>query len=277
MDMMAITQHAILPMPATYSAPELYGVLWAWYAGGVALLVLPWVFKRLFKDKDTAPLMMYIGGLICSLQEALLDTLGHLWWPANLPGPVYTAFDMPVPLLIPGCYVFFVAMTGYWAYTKMKQGIGVAGVFKVWSILALSDAIMEIPGTANGVYQYYGEVPFKILGFPLAWAWQNGTAMLMVGFLLWLVAPYLQQGWRRLLVILVTPVAFGASYGILGWPYFNALNWPMPFWAAHVWTFGGFVLSLIVVRFIAAVVAHASETHHQTAPLEALLGPATNR
>lgn len=253
--MMEISPGRPLPVPADYLASDMAATMFTWWAGGFALLVLPWVFKKLIQEKDSIPLMMWIGGLVTSLQESGLDHLGHLWWPTNLPGPAYIGYDLHVPLLIPPCYVFFIAMTGYWAYTKMKQGLDMTGVFKIWFIISMSDVIMEIPGTATGAYTYYGDVPFKIFGFPLAWAWMNGTCMLMVGFLLWLVAPHLQNGWRRLLVILVPPVAFGGAYGIVSWPYFNALNWPVPVWATYLLTLTSLGVSLIVVRFVAAVVA----------------------
>ena len=271
MDPFAMSQGKILPVPLDYLASDSAATFFTWYAGGFALLVLPWVFIKLFKHRDSVPLMMWIGGLVCSLQESGLDNQGHLWWPTNLPGPAYIGYDLHVPLLIPPCYVFFIAMTGYWAYTKIRQGLTVAGVFRVWMLIALTDVFMEIPGTSSAAYTYYGDAPFKVLGFPLCWGWLNGTCMLMVGFLLWLVAPYLQQGWRRLLVILVPPVAFGGAYGIVGWPYFNSLNWPMPVYATWLWAAASLVLCLVVVRFIAAVVAHASAAH-VASPLEALVG-----
>lgn len=270
--MMEMSPGVALPQPADFTSPEIVATSFTWWAGGFALLVLPWVFKKLTKENDSVPLMMWLGGLVCSLLEPMLDHMGHLWWSVNLPGPVYKGYGLEIPLLIPPCYVFFIAMTGYWAYTKMKQGLDVKGVFKVWLWIAMSDVIMEIPGTATGAYQYYGDTPFKVFGFPLAWGWLNGTSMLMVGFLLWLVAPYLQTGWRRLLVVLVPVIGMGAAYGMVAWPYFIALNWPQPVWATYLWTLFSLALALITTRFVAAVVTHATQTHHQAAPLEALLG-----
>jgi hypothetical protein len=213
---------------------------------------------------------MWIGGLICSLLEPMLDHLGHLWWPTNLPGPAFVGYDLNVPLLIPPCYVFFIAMTGYFAYYKMKRGLSVAGLFTVWFCISMTDVIMEIPGTATQAYQYYGDAPFKILGFPLCWGWLNGTSMFMVGFLLWLVAPHL-KGWNKALILLVPIVAMGGAYGMTAWPYFLALNWPMPVYAAWLWASFSLVLCLILVRFAAVVAAaRSSAASSQPSPLEAL-------
>jgi len=277
--MLDISPGTRLPVPADYQASPLAATWFTIWAGGFAVLVLPWILKKLFKDKDGIPLLMWIGGLICSLLEPMLDHLGHLWWPLNLPGPAYVGYSLNVPLLIPPCYVFFIAMTGYWAYYRMKSGLTVSGVFTVWFLISMTDVIMEMPGTSTRAYEYYGATPFKILGFPLCWAWLNGTSMFLVGFLLWLVAPYL-KGWNKALILLVPVVAMGAAYGMTAWPYFLALNWPMPVYATWLWSTASLALCLLVVRFAAAVIANrspASIPSQQRTPLEALRGSAAIR
>ena len=78
--------------------------------------------------------------------------------------------------------------------------------------------------------------------------------MLMVGFLLWLVAPHL-HGWRKALILLVPITAFGGSYGMTAWPNFMALNWEMP--VVFAWLLSAFSLGLclLLVGGVATVVA----------------------
>ncbi|MDI3258176.1 MAG: hypothetical protein QJR02_00400 [Sinobacteraceae bacterium] len=235
--------------PADYTCSETVATWFTIWAGGFAFLVLPWVFKRLLKDQDTIPLLMWIGGLVCSLLEPMLDHLGHLWWSHNLPGPAFAGYGLKIPYLIPPCYVFFIAMTGYWAYHKMKQGLDVAGAFKVWFMIAMTDVIMEIPGTSTHAYTYYGNAPFTVLGFPLAWGWMNGVSMFTVGYLLYLLAPRL-RGWSKTFVLLVPISGMGAAYGITAWPYFLAINWPLPTWAAYLATLASLGITLLTVRLI---------------------------
>ncbi|MEK1940283.1 MAG: hypothetical protein AAAB16_07880 [Pseudomonas sp.] len=258
-----------LPVPADYMANELIGNLFTIWAGGFGLAVLPWALYRYFKHKDDIPGLMCIGGFICSLLEPMLDHLGHLWWPTNLPGPAFVGFDLNVPWLIPPCYVFFIAMTGYWAYLKMKEGLDVKGVFVIWLIISMSDVIMEIPGTATGAYTYYGDASFKIFGFPVAWGWMNGTSMLLVGFLLWLVNPYL-AGFKRWFIVLVPITAMGAAYGMVSWPYFMSLNWDMPWIATRLLTLLSLALSLVVVGFTAALVARTKNAKDPLPHLKAV-------
>ncbi|MBU0539768.1 MAG: hypothetical protein KKF24_02415 [Gammaproteobacteria bacterium] len=257
-----------LPVPADYAANELVGNLFTVWAGGFGIAVIPWALYCFFKKGNDIPLLMIFGGLICSLIEPMLDHLGHLWYPTNLPGPAFVGYDLNVPYLIPPCYVFFISMTGYWAYTRMKAGLTVKGVFITWFLIAMTDVIMEMPGTATQAYIYYGDASFKVFGFPLAWGWLNGTSMLLVGFLLYLVEPYL-RGWNRLFIIPVSVVAMGASYGMTAWPYFMSLNHDMPWIATRLLTLLSLALCLMIVRFTAAIVASGHEAKN---PIEKLNG-----
>lgn len=268
---MQIVPGEILPVPADYLANDLIGMLFTIWAGGFGLAVLPWALYRYLKHKDDVPGLMCIGGFISSLLEPMLDHLGHLWWPTNLPGPAFMGFDLNIPYLIPPCYVFFIAMTGYWAYLRMKSGLDMKGVFVVWLIISMSDVIMEIPGTMTGAYTYYGDASFKILGFPLAWGWMNGTSMLLVGFLLWLVNPYL-AGLKRLYIILVPITAMGAAYGMVSWPYFMSLNWDMPWIATRVLTVVSLLIALVVVGFVGAMVARTKSSTNPLPNLGAVYG-----
>lgn len=243
-----------LPNPLEYVAPEWVAVGFSWWAGIFALMVLPWTLGKLIKEKDSVPLFMWFGGLICSLLEPMICHLGHIWWANNMPGIAFSGFGVNVPYLIPPCYVFFMAMTGYWAYTQFRTGLGGGGVFRVFFTIAMTDVILEIPGTASGAHRYYGDAPFKIFGFPLVWGFLNGLSMLMVGFLLWMVAPHL-RGARRALILLVPVSAMGATYGMVAWPYFLAINWPMPMYAMYLWTLLSLALSVLLMRGVAAVAA----------------------
>lgn len=255
-------QNGYQPVPAELASPELIGWLFTVWAGGFGIAVIPWALYRFRKHKDDIPLWMIVGGLIASLLEPMLDTLGHLWWPDNLPGPAFIGYDLSIPWLIPPCYVFFISMTGYWAYTRMKAGLDIKGLFLIWLLITSTDIIMEMPGTAFGAYVYYGDASFKILGFPLAWGWLNGTSMFAVGALLWAVEPHL-KGNNRIYLALVSVVAMGAAYGVTAWPYFMSLNWPMPWIASRVLTLVSLLLCAILVRFLGAYMAKDGEARSE--------------
>jgi hypothetical protein len=242
----------IQQVPPDYKADTTAMWFFTIWAGGMAIVVLPYVIRRL-RAGDSIPIYIWFGGLICSLAEPMLDHLGHLWWPHNLPGPAFSGYDLGVPWLIPPCYVFFVAMTGYWVYTKMVTGLRVKHVFMVFALAACRDLILEYPGLTLDVYKYYGDVPTKIGPFPWFWAWTNGAAMMSVGFVLYLAAPHL-KGRLKPYALLIPICGFMGAYGIVGTPYFMALNWEFPAaiqWLLAAWSLG---MALLVVRVIAFVV-----------------------
>ena len=103
-------------------------------------------------------------------------------------------------------------------------------------------------------YMYYGWHPFRLLGFPLFWGWVNGTGMLMVGFLMHLIVPHL-KGWMKLQLLLIVLFAFALNYGIIGWPYFAALNWKMSVPGMYAMTLMSLGFALITVWWMAATVA----------------------
>jgi len=244
----------IQPVPSDYMANETAMWFFTVWAGGMAIVVLPFVIKKL-RQGDTIPMYIWFGGFICSLCEPMLDHLGHLWWPTNLPGPAFSGYDLAVPWLIPPCYVFFVAMTGYWVYTKMVAGLQVKHVFWVFGLAAGRDMILEYPGLSLDVYKYYGYVPTRIGPFPWFWAWTNGAAMMAVGFVIYLAAPYFKQNpGKRPFALLIPICGFMAAYGIVGTPYFMALNWPFPKgiqWLLAGWSLG---MAVLLVRVMAHVV-----------------------
>ena len=220
MDLIATS---ILPVPPDYQAGSTGKWLFTIWAGGFAFLMLPYCIYRLRKHGDSVALFAWLGGWIVWLGEPMLDTMGHLWWPTNLPGPALEAWDLSVPFLIPPCYVFFVSMTGYFAYRMFLRGVTVKRVFLVWLAVAATDLALELPGTAADVYRYYGDQPFAIFDFPMHWGWMNGTTMVSVGFVLWLMAPRL-QGRNRALLLLAPVLGFLGAYGIASWPMFLSIN-----------------------------------------------------
>jgi hypothetical protein len=106
----------------------------------------------------------------------------------------------------------------------------------------------------TNVYTYYGKEPFYLGNFPMHWGWLNGTGMLMVGFLLWLLVPRL-QGIRKGLVLLVPVTAFLGSYGMTAWPAFMSINANLSGFWMDVVDLGSLALCLLAVWGVAETVA----------------------
>jgi hypothetical protein len=264
------THNTILPVPPHYLAGSTSKWTFTVWAGFLALLVLPYVFKRMVKDNDRVPLYLWIGGFICSLAEPMLDTLGHLWWPQNLPGPAFKAFHLNVPALIPPCYTATICVPAYIFYRLFLKGAGRRQTYMFWAIGLLIDGLLELPGTAAHVYTYYGNQPFSVAHFPLHWAFMNATGYLTVGFAIFVCVPYL-KGAREPLIILIPPMAFLASYGMVSWPAFLSINADMSRLAQAIVDLGTPLLCLVLV----SVMADVAERRRQAAIDSGALPPVT--
>lgn len=58
-----------------------------------------------------------------------------------------------------------------------------------------------------GVYEYQGDQPWKVLGYPLFLGFVNSMSAFIGGVLFWKLIPLVRGGWR-LGLVMVTPVAF---------------------------------------------------------------------
>ena len=247
----------MLPVPDGLEVNDLVAILFSVWAAATAIVLLPWVIRVWIKDKDSTPFFMFLGGIICCTIEPMLDNLGHLWWPTDLPGPAFVGYSLNVPYLILFSYPGFLGLISYWAYTRMRNGLDKKGVFSVFALLCITDLILEMPGTALGAFVYYGDQPYEVLGYPLAWTWINALAMLTAGFVLWMVEPHL-KGIQRGLVIVIPVMGGTAGYGASGWLFWLALNWEMPMVLVYFLTLMSLAFTLVFVYFIGIVVENAS-------------------
>lgn len=229
------------------------GVVFTYITGAIAVISVIYAVYRLIKDREPLPLLLIVGGSIAVALEAMLDMLGHLWYPLDLPGPVYTAYGIHVPWLALYCYLGLIGIAAYFTCEILRKKLTPSVLFILWLVAAGADILVEMPMTAFGVHHYYGDVPLKLFGFPLAFAWFNGTATLAVGFAVWLVDPLL-KGWWKVLHIFVPILAMGAVYGAISWPYFLALNASIPWVAVWALTLISLATSLLVVGIIISIV-----------------------
>lgn len=229
------------------------GVVFTYITGAIAIISLIYAMFSLIRNRNALPLLLIIGGSIAVVLEAMLDLLGHLWYPFDLPGPVYAAYGVNVPWLALYCYLGLIGIAAYFTYEILRKNLSASALFILWLVAAGADILLEMPMTAYGVHHYYGDVPLKLYGFPLAFAWFNGTATLAVGFAVWLVDPLL-KGWWKILHIFVPVLAMGAVYGAIGWPYFLAINASIPWIAVWVLTLISLAVSLLVAGMIISVV-----------------------
>jgi hypothetical protein len=191
----------------------------------VAVLVGLAVWEMVFL-RSAVLLLCCIGGVFCNAVEPFWDMMGHLHFntgntvafqafaqatfPVNYP---WWAVLLYIPFGGFQCWVFYLMIT----HAASKRGF-----LAVVSWQVLLNALIEIPLINAKVYQYYGQQPFRLLGFPLWWVFTNFGEVLGAVVLVLMIKRFGPKG--AISAVFIVPAAFGAWELWTGWPIFAALN-----------------------------------------------------
>jgi hypothetical protein len=167
-----------------------------------------------------------IGGILCNAIEPFWDVMGHLYFNEGNT-VVFQAFAQMVhPVNYPlWAVLLYIQFGGFqcWVFYLMLSNRATQRTFWVvagWQVVV--NALIEIPLINASVYQYYGNQPFRLLGFPLWWVFTNFGELLGSTALFVLVKLFGKKS--AVSAILIVPSAFGAWELWTGWPVYAALN-----------------------------------------------------
>jgi hypothetical protein len=114
----------------------------------------------------------------------------------------------------------------------------------VFLTVALMDTFVEYLGAPIlKVGIYFDFSPFKLLGFPLWWAFVNG-AVAPVGVWLLLTLENRLVGWRRIALLPISASAFAATHAVCAWPVWLCLHSNAPKWLG--WIAGTYTIAMAV-------------------------------
>lgn len=243
----------IIFRPESYIIPEANATLFAVMEAGLGVVGLIFCIIWVIKKKDYIPFYVWLGGIPMAIVETFADLNGHLWWAVNLPGPAFTSFSTSLPLIVILAYCGFCTIC-YVGYYYFKKGMTKKSLFLLWAILCIAEGAFEIPLTSSQAWIYYGFSPFKVFGFPLWWAWINGTGFFFIAFLIWIIKPYV-SGWKNTAIILTPLLGFSFTYGFLALPNWIAINYPIPVILSYVVSLLSLFICIMFVRFLANIMA----------------------
>jgi hypothetical protein len=211
------------------------------------------------RTRSWIPLLILVGAALASLQEPIYDIVGAVWYPDHDTVAFNRAFNVSVPLwLIPG-YAWYIGGLGNVMYRKMRPGVAHRPLWQYYFLFWLANFALEMPGLNLGIYRYYGDQPFRVLGFPLWMAVTNGLMPLMLGALFNALRDVL-VGPAALLTIVLVPMVVGATQIAAGWPTWLALNSG----GGHGATLVGALLSLgLALSVIYLLGSHGSRAHQK--------------
>ena len=207
--------------PISMTTPEtLEGVITAVLSVLVAAVVMTTlVYWR--RTGDASAFLLTLGGTLCSFNEPLVDTIGHVYFPEN-GRMAWEFFGRGVPVWVVLSYTLFFGTAAFVNVLVMRSGIRRSTLWKGLLVFWVANLALEIPILLGDVYIYYGDQPFAVGGFPLAWLTINSLGDFLAAVVVMWLLPHL-AGARKLLLVLIPFVTYAASWS-LSMPYFLALN-----------------------------------------------------
>lgn len=178
----------------------------------IAFMVYHWK-----KTKSPMGLLMLGGGIIAILTEVIYDLVGYVWFPTH--GSIFTVFNcfgVSLPLWVAIGYSWFTGGGSFFAYSQFEKGVTAKKVVILYLIFMIADIILECTGCSIGTYIYYGNQPFRLFGFPMWWGISNGLNPVVIGFVVYMLKPYL-KGVRSLLILWIVPCTAVAVVTFTTW------------------------------------------------------------
>jgi hypothetical protein len=200
--------------------------------------------------------LMLLAGAATVINEPVVDVLGRCWFAKQGSIGLFTAWGVTIPAFMLPVYCWYVGGQALFAYGAMQNGMTAGRLYRLYGIFALVNVALELPGLNMGIYAYYGQQPFEVLGFPLWWPICNALMPIVMAALVHVLLPYL-SGYRSLLVILLGPMAAGMTNGAIGTPVWVALNSAAPPWVAYCAAVLSLVLGLTLAFLLTRVLTVA--------------------
>jgi len=195
---------------------------------GVVLVLILFIYLAVrywISNKSPVGVLMLLGGVLTCTLEPFTDYIGLLWFPTKntLFPAILHGFGVSVPWWVAVGYTWYVGGMSFYAYKRFENGITNGQLAKLVGLIALADIVLETTGLNLGVYTYYGNQPFQILGFPWWWPLTGGLMCVGIGSL---VYKYKKQftGIASLLIIALVPAGFTMFVGWVSWPIWVALD-----------------------------------------------------
>jgi hypothetical protein len=212
-----------------------------------------------------------VGGFLLVIPEPLWDVLGHLWFNNgnHLAYTVFSHLDVPVnyPWWSLALYIQFGGIGAYGFFLAFSRRASARTLWLFCGGQFVMNLVVEVPLIRFGAYQYYGEQPFRILGFPLWWAFTNFGELVAGAALFWLMARYGRKA--AVAAVILVPSAFAAWELWAGWPIYAALNFGANSIVLHVVALVTAAISVttihVIIRSSGALYASADRVRNSAA------------
>jgi hypothetical protein len=158
--------------------------------------------------------LLLLGAGLASLNEPVVDIMGGCMHYRDGQLAAFETYDRPIPAWVPVGYLVIFGVLPLLISSVLRKSAEprkrfLLCVLAVWAV----NLSIELPLLHSGLYEYYGQQPFKLLGlFPTHWLFVNELGVSIITVILYRF-PEILAG-RRVLGALVLPSA--AQLGAVG-------------------------------------------------------------
>lgn len=189
-------------------------VLW----GGTAVLLF-YAVALAKRERSILPVVLIAAVAVGSLIEPLYDISYHLFWlDAGRQWTLFTSFGLPQPVWVMPAYVMVFGMPALLMYRSFARGVTLTRVFKLAALTSFTTAVFEITAINLGLYVYYGESPWRVLGYPLFISFMEGAQITGFAVLAALLSIYATKPVHCLALFAIFPGNFALETLGAGFP-----------------------------------------------------------
>lgn len=177
----------------------------------IAAVVLLWVARMCHRERILWPAVVLVAGTATCLLEPMFDHLYGLWFPSEGQWHLFTAYGIHEPVWLAPAYLAIYGGGAVFIARQLQRTPTRRVVWRFyWALVAVA-MVAEIGYVQIlEVYNYQGNQPFEVLGYPLFLGFVNSMSALVAGILIYRLLPLL-QGTAKLSLLLVSPIAFAVE------------------------------------------------------------------
>jgi hypothetical protein len=208
--------------PADLSASQPMSVAFLIICSIFMVAAIVYVVWRAIRG-DILGIYFLAAGLLMGTLEPGLDYLGLLWFANDNAAIAINMFGRHIPLYVVMGYSFFFGLQAYFLYLAITVGKNAKFFVYAYAVSWVFDLILQATGSTFGLYKYYGNQPFLILGVPAWWFSIDAVMPILAALIVFALRDRL-HGWGKLILIPLVPALYAALNGAAGVPVFAALN-----------------------------------------------------
>ena len=176
------------------------------------------------------PVAIAISPALICIPEVFFDIMGGVyfpWSPTETFGHAFTLMGREMPVWIVAGWFGYGAFALF-IFDAIAKRPTTRSLWILFAVAGLSSAVFEECLLATGVYHYYGNQPLVLFHlYPWWWLPCNSIGVFLAAALAYRLRDQL-QGWRSLLMLLITPLSVSAVYGAIALPSWIAVNSDYP-------------------------------------------------